>query len=138
MGLPQDRDAKIFWRSALQRHDDAETLLAAGRNTGAVYLAGYSVECALKALLIESTPRNDRTTMVASFRGSKAHDFEWLREQYRKVKGPPIPADVHEQFVLVSTWSTDFRYRPGIIKPDDAEDFLKAAKAIVAWADGRI
>jgi HEPN domain-containing protein len=138
MGLPQDRDAKNFWRTALQRFDDATTLLAAGRTTGAVYLAGYSVECALKALLIESTPRKDRASMAGSFRGAKAHDFEWLREQYRQVKGPPIPADVNEHFVLVGTWSTDFRYHAGIIRSDDAEDFLNSAKEIFDWADGRM
>jgi hypothetical protein len=112
--------------------------LQAGRTTGAVYLAGYDVECMLKALLIEATPRGSRAGLLDSFRGSKAHDFEWLQYQYRTMNGPPIPPDIRTHFVLVNTWSTDFRYRPGIIESIDAEDFLKAAEAIIQWADGRI
>jgi hypothetical protein len=92
----------------------------------------------MKALLIEATPRVRRADLVNSFRGKKAHDFEWLQHEYRTLKAPPIPQVIHEQFVLVSTWSTDFRYRPGIIEAVDAEDFLKAAEAIIDWADGRI
>ncbi len=34
---------------ATNRLDDAKALLASGRNEGAVYLSGYSVELALKA-----------------------------------------------------------------------------------------
>jgi hypothetical protein len=138
MGTPNDASAKQFWRSAKQRFLDAQFLLQSGRTTGAVYLAGYGVECMLKALLIQATPKRRRPELVNSFRGAKAHDFEWLQQQYRTLKGPPIPQKVREQFVLVSTWSTDFRYRPGIIEPGDAEDFLAAAAAIIQWADGRI
>jgi HEPN domain-containing protein len=138
MGTPQDADARRFWRSAKQRYVDSQFLLANGRTTGAVYLAGYGVECIMKALLIEATPRGRRADLVNSFRGQKAHDFEWLQHEYRTLNAPPIPQAIREQFVLVSTWSTDFRYRPGIIEPVDAEDFLRAAEAIIKWADGRI
>jgi HEPN domain-containing protein len=55
MGLPNSKAARQFWRSSKQRFDDAELLLKAGHTTGAVYLAGYGVECMLKALLVNST-----------------------------------------------------------------------------------
>ena len=92
----------------------------------------------LKALLIDSTPKGHRAELVSSFRGAKAHDYEWLQHQYRILNGLPIPQDIREHFVLVSTWSTDFRYRPGIIEAADAEDFLASAEAIIQWADGRM
>src|SRR3990172_5903719 len=114
MALPQARTAQPFYRSARQRFTDGQFLLDAGRTTGAVYLAGYGVECMLKALLIDAAPRNRRAELVKSFRGAKAHDFEWLQKQYRALKGPPFPQRILERFVLVSTWSTDFRYRPEI------------------------
>jgi hypothetical protein len=138
MGVPQDIDARRFWRSAQQRLLDAQYLSQGGRTTGAVYLAGYGVECMLKALLIHTTSQSNRAELVNSFRGAKAHDFEWLQHQYRTLNAPPIPQDIREHFVLASTWSTDFRYRPGIIEAADSEDFLVAAQAIINWADGRI
>jgi hypothetical protein len=68
----------------------------------------------LKALLIESTAKGRRADLVQSFRGAKAHDHEWLQQQNRGLNGPPIPQDIRAHFVLVNTWFTDFRYRPGI------------------------
>ena len=51
-------------RSSLQnlaneRIKDAEALLIAGRWSGAYYLAGYAVECALKACFAKQTREND-------------------------------------------------------------------------------
>jgi len=42
---------------AKQRFDDALLLLEMGRTTAAVYLAGYSVECMLKALILSAVPQ---------------------------------------------------------------------------------
>jgi len=39
MGLPKSAEAKRFYRAAKQRFQEAEVLLKAGMNTGAVYLA---------------------------------------------------------------------------------------------------
>ena len=50
MGLPKPIEARLYYRAAKQRFDDAQLLLGAGRTTAAIYLAGYTVECFLKAL----------------------------------------------------------------------------------------
>ena len=138
MALPHAREAQPFYRSSKQRVADAQFLLDAGRTTGAVYLAGYGVECILKALIIAAAPQGRREEVLASFRGAKAHDYGWLRTQYRDLGGPSFPGHVREYFVYVSTWTTDFRYRPGLIEQEDADDFLKATEAIILWADGRM
>jgi HEPN domain-containing protein len=44
---------------AVERIRDAKTLLAGGRWAGAYYLAGYAVECALKACIIGHLMRTD-------------------------------------------------------------------------------
>ena len=75
MALPKAREAQLFYRSAKQRYDDAQFLLEGKRTTGAGYLAGYSDECILKALILERIPRKQRAEMLESFRGAKAHDF---------------------------------------------------------------
>ena len=53
-------DPKAFWRAATQRLETATFLLESGsrKHLDAVYLAGYVVECALKALILNSLRRN--------------------------------------------------------------------------------
>ena len=50
MAIPRSKESRLFYRCARQRFGEAEILLEAGHPTGAVYLAGYSIECMLKAL----------------------------------------------------------------------------------------
>ena len=64
MTTPSAPDARLFFRFALQRHDDAQVLLRYDHTTGAVYLAGYGVECILKALILSGVPRKERDGQV--------------------------------------------------------------------------
>jgi hypothetical protein len=138
MALPHVLEARPFYQSAKQRFEDAEFLLEAERTTGAIYLAGYSVECMLKALILSTVPPGSRAQMLASFRGTKAHDYDWLKARYFENGGPPFPSAVSKNFSLVDTWTTDLRYKAGTTKRGDAESFLKAAREIIDWADGRL
>lgn len=80
-GIPDEK--RRFALVAKQRSDDARFLLG-HRNTVAVYLAGYAVECILKALWLSRIPFRDRAKQVEVFRGEKAHNLEWLKAQYKK------------------------------------------------------
>ena len=138
MPLPNAPEARPFYRSARQRFEDAEFLLAAERTTGAIYLAGYGVECMLKALILSLGSPSARPTILATFRGAQAHDYDWLRRQYSELGGQTFPPATLKQFILVNTWTTDLRYDSGTARRRDAEDFLKASEAIINWADGRL
>jgi hypothetical protein len=138
MGLPAAAEARPYYRSAKQRFTDAELLLEGGRTTGAIYLAGYTVECMLKALLLSLIPQGKRQEMLQQFRGSRAHDFEWLQARYYEYGGPRFPADTQRDFVFVNTWDTQIRYESGTARPRDAEAFLNAVQRIVNWAEGRL
>jgi HEPN domain-containing protein len=139
MALPQIGEARKFYQAAKQRFDDAEFLLQKGdRRTAAVYLAGYGVECMLKALILSNTPETARTRILRELHGQKAHSFDWLREQYFKKGVPGLPRDVARGFRTVSTWSTDMRYEPGRGELEESVSFLQAAETIIRWADGRI
>ena len=52
MPIPTSSNARLFYRAAKERFEDAELLLSLNRTTGAVYLAGYSVECIIKSLIL--------------------------------------------------------------------------------------
>src|SRR5439155_8365250 len=84
MALPRPTEARLYYRAAKQRYDDAELLLEAGRTTGAVYLAGYTVECFLKALVLAGVAPGLRKRLLREFRGSRAHEIEWLGALYRR------------------------------------------------------
>lgn len=137
MALPTSNEAKAFYRCALMRCDDAAILLNAGQTTGAVYLAGYAVECVLKALLLSRVTAARRTEILATFRGSRAHDFEWLRSRYLMEGGARFPREITEALTLVGVWSTDLRYLPRNLKTHEAAPFIEAAKLIVNWVEER-
>jgi HEPN domain-containing protein len=138
MALPTSPEARQFYQSARQRFKDASFLLQMGRTTGAVYLAGYSVECMLKALVLSVTPKSGRKTVLESFCGSKAHDYGWLKARYLERQVPGIPSEISKKFSLVNTWSTALRYKAGSVKVSEARSFFKAAEQIINWADGRL
>ena len=138
MPLPHAREARRFYQSAFQRLEDAEFLLAEGRTTAAVYLAGYAVECMLKALLLNTVAEPRRKAVLDSFRGARAHDYGWLRTQYYDSGGARFPPETLRAFNRVGTWSTDLRYQAGRIKLAEARDFVQAARNILAWADKRL
>jgi hypothetical protein len=101
-------------------------------------MSGYSVECMLKALILELCPARQKNAVATSFRGSKAHSFDWLRAEYAKRGGPQLPREIAKQFALVNAWSTNLRYNPSVMDPMDARAFMAAATAILKWADGRL
>ena len=139
MAVPTSPEARHYYRCAWQRYEDAQILFVRGdRTTGAVYLAGYGIECILKALVLSAVAIEKQQEMLKSFRGAKAHDYEWLRTQYLQSGGARFPRDVNKSFTLVNDWSTDLRYLPRTLRPDEAEGFLGAAEKIIRWADGRL
>ena len=92
----------------------------------------------LKALILSLAPPRERDDVLASFRGARAHDFDWLRLQYLRRGGPAFPSSISRCFLLVSTWSTNLRYKSGASRPGQAVEFFGAARAIMGWADGRL
>jgi HEPN domain-containing protein len=128
----------LYYRAGFQRFEDSQFLFAAQRTTGAVYLAGYTVECLLKALLLSSVSRRVRRQLLGEFRGSRAHNIEWLGALYRHHVGVAVPREITRHLLRVATWSTDLRYATGSIKSREADPFMESVERIVEWADGRM
>jgi HEPN domain-containing protein len=138
MGLPQVTEARLFYRAAKQRYDDAQLLLDARRTTGAVYLAGYTVECFLKALVLVTLAAGARKTLLREFRGSRAHDIEWLGALYRQQPGVSMPREIARHLARVASWSTELPYATGLLKKRDADEFMESVVALSKWADGKM
>lgn len=138
MPLPHANEAKPFYRAAFHRFGEARFLEEGGRYTGAIYLGGYGVECILKALILAAVPAGRRADMLATFRGQRAHNFDWLRYQYLQNGGAQFPPEIAKAFALVNTWDTDLRYETREISPRRAKQFLENAEEVIKWADGRL
>jgi HEPN domain-containing protein len=127
-----------FYRAAVHRYDEARFLLERGQfTTAAIYLGGYAVECALKALVLSYEPTSRHPTTMASFRGTKAHDFEWLRQELIKRKCD-LPEPVRNMIVNMRSWSVQLRYDPKAVEIEEADTFLRSAEEILVWVKGRL
>ena len=138
MAMPTSKNARLFYRAAKQRFDDASLLYELERTTASIYLAGYSVECMLKALILSTVPSRREGEILQLFRGVRAHDYDWLMAIYRENGGTRILHDLVAHFMRVSAWSTDMRYSPARIEISEAKVFLDSVNEINQWADGRL
>lgn len=138
MAAPRSKEARLFYRCAYQRLEEAKFLLGNQMNTAAVYLGGYSIECMLKALILDNVSASKRRAVLEGFRGRVAHDFRWLRQQYYAAGGALPPREVVLQLNVANAWSTDLRYEPRPIESADAASFVAAADGILRWAQGRL
>jgi hypothetical protein len=136
--IPRSKNARLFYRAAFQRIEDGSFLLKAGRTTAAVYLAGYGVECIIKSLILSCVPENEEAEILGMFRGTRAHDYEWLLWLYQQRGGQPPPSLIVPDFVHVNTWSTNLRCSPGVVKKKVAKAFIDSAGNVIEWADGRL
>jgi HEPN domain-containing protein len=126
-----------FLRAGEKRLKEGQFLLDAHYTTGAVYLAGYAVECVLKALVLSSEPKNRRFDTLRSFRGVRAHDFVWLRKQL-KLRHVHFPRDVEDILLQVGWWTTELRYESAEINEPSAEEFLRCTEEIARWAKQKL
>ncbi len=135
--VTKDGTVRLFRRAAAQRLTAAELLLDHGFNLDAKYLAGYGVECALKALIFERTSHREFSSVFNRLTsGQKAHDYEMLKALLRRQPiNVAIPAVMGAKFRLVATWETNLRYKVISVARQDARAFVEAVTEIVQWAE---
>ena len=127
--------SRDFQRAARQRITTAEFLLRHRYTLDAMYLAGYTVECSLKALIVELTPIADRPMTLTKIRsGRRMHDAEVLGGILKDL-GQPIPLRLVKR-LRRSGWSTSLRYEAGRRDTGETRAFLKTAGDV--WVEGQI
>lgn len=70
---------------------------------------------------------------LASFRGSRAHDYNWLKAELRK-RNVVLSRDIADCLSRVNLWSTELRYDPVVISSRTAHRFLVDAEQLIEWA----
>ena len=114
-------------RLSKMRLKEAKLLLANGFPSGAYYLAGYAIECALKACIAKNSRRHDFPDKKFVVR-SHTHD---LKDLVKLVKIEPLLEQEVQQepkvgisWELVRKWSEGSRYRT--YSEQDAQELLDA------------
>jgi hypothetical protein len=129
--------AREFFKAALHRLTAAVFLQERGYDLDAMYLAGYGIECSLKALILESTPQVHRTKMLAQITsGASMHRAETLAPILKSL-GCPIPLNLVKQFRRYG-WSTAMRYESGRRRSGEVRGFLKTVRATINWVEGQL
>jgi len=131
-------------KAGKHRMEDARALLNSVRCRGAMYLAGYSIECLLKTKLMQKFDcRNLRELEVELLRRGKlaaeamifTHQLEVLlrladaRDRLRQSE------EYWRMFNLVNRWVPAWRYSPDLSNLEDATDFLDAVEKVSRWID---
>lgn len=136
--MNNDAFARKLIRAANQRMTSAEILFREAMFLDSMYLAGYCVECSLKALLIARSRSKRRSSILnKAFQGKAGHSYENLKSLLVKA-GVAFPTTIAKQLRVVSTWSTDLRYEVGRGSSEDTAEFLKSTDAIRSWSEVQI
>ena len=119
-----------FQQLADDRISDATALLAAQRWSGAYYLAGYAIECALKSCVVRRVEAN----IELLFQDRKLSDKCWTHNIQDLVKLADLEAErdsdiatdpaLKTNWAIAKDWSEVDRYRRK--SQNQAEEFIKA------------
>ncbi len=140
------------WRAVAERRfADAECLLQSRnqeRANGAIYMAGFVLECLLKALLLERHPNlgtavdpaklsnSDREVFESLYRHDLADLVDFIRPELEK-KFSQIPLSGGSLWRVFNDvceeWTVHARYAPFSARLDTATAFLDTVKEVTKW-----
>lgn len=134
----QPTTARDFLKAALQRLDVAvEIMDILRRSLEAQYIGGYSVECSLKALILERTAEADRPSALERLtRGAKHHRPEVLLDRLRDL-GVALTPEIARRMRRFD-WTTGLRYETGRKDTGETNALLNTARVIYKWAEGQV
>jgi HEPN domain-containing protein len=134
-------------RAGKHRMDDARVLLGSTRWRGAMYLAGYSVECLLKTKLmgmfncrhlLELDEELQRRGVLSAHATVFTHQLEVLLRLTDALERLRQNMELWRLFNIVNCWVPAWRYNPDLSNHDDANDFLDAVERVSRWIDQNI
>lgn len=127
-----------FQELAKVRLKEARALLDAGLSDGAYYLAGYAVECALKACIAKGTQRYEfpeKRKVDASYSHSLRELVKVANLEEARVDRANRDPDFRSSWDVAQTWSEQSRYRKH--RREDVEVLLNAVAnrryGVISW-----
>jgi len=137
-GMMQPTSPRDFLKVALQRLTAAEEIMDVLRLTlEAQYIGGYSVECSLKALILENTAEAERLSALDQLtRGATYHRAEVLLDRLRD-RGIYLTVDLARRMRRFD-WTTSLRYETGRKDTGETNGLLRTARAMYEWVKEQI
>ncbi|MGH9590900.1 MAG: HEPN domain-containing protein [Terracidiphilus sp.] len=116
-----------FQRLSELRLEESKSLLAAGFPDGAYYLAGYAIECALKACIAKRTQEHDFPEKGSHrwFTHGLEELFAFAELKVELELSLRANRGMNAKWATVKNWSEESRYETGKTNRD-AEDLLAA------------
>ncbi len=161
--MPFRDTIRDYKRSAVRRLEDAKELLEAPtfdpqrsdadhrHLRGAMYLAGYAMECLLKAYLIQHMNAQTLTAAVDTLNQQRRQQGKEPVEQVARTAAghkilyllqltdlPLYPAYDPKLWARVAQWRSSWRYEADLIARAEAEDFLYDVQSLVNWISPKI
>jgi HEPN domain-containing protein len=134
-------------KAGKHRLDDARALLNAVRWRGAMYVAGYAVECLLKTKLMRSfdcrhlrelEEELQRRGVLLAHATIFTHQLEVLLRLTGAMDRLRTNEPLWRLFNLVNRWLPAWRYSPDLSRREDAEDFLEAVEKMCHWIENNV
>src|SRR5258708_34422684 len=99
-------DRRIQLGASRRRREDAETLHQADRWAGAIYLAGYAIECSLKALICSNEGKNSLKETRMFKRGAQGDTLHNLIHLLRETPAIQRAITLDRTGVYKNAWNT--------------------------------
>ena len=99
----------------------------------ATYLAGYVVECSLKALILDAAEDPKSLVRDNRFRRHSVEDLNPLLIDRGRRIPPELLAKLRQ-----SRWSIDLRYETGQKDIVRTQQFLETAEEVYNWVEGQL
>jgi HEPN domain-containing protein len=135
--LPSRKTRKDFQRLAELRAKEAATLSKTGNQQGAYYLAGFAVECALKACIAKKTRRHDFPADKEYAGKVYTHNLDQLlklahleAQLHQDMEGQPKLAD---NWNIVRDWKVDSRYETSKLGGRNMTRAVNSVDGVLQW-----
>lgn len=134
-------------KAGRHRLDDARVLINSARWRGAMYLAGYAVECLLKTKLMrmydcrhlqELENELQQRGVLGAHATVFTHHLEVLLRLTAGTDRLRKDQALWRLFTLVNQWVPAWRYSANVSDADDATDFMAAVEAVSRWIENNI
>ncbi len=134
-------------KAGKHRMDDAQALLNANRWRGAMYMAGYSIECLLKTKLMRIFNCRNLRELEDELQGKRilaaqatvfTHQLELLLRLTNAIDRLRQNEEHWRLFNMVNRWVPAWRYTADQANADDAKDFLEAIEKVSRWIENNI
>ena len=134
-------------RASHQRLEDAKALLRAARWRGAMYIAGYAVECLLKTKLMQVYDCQNLRELEGVLQSRSAlpiggtiftHQLETLFKLTPSYHRLQQNQDMLSLFNVVNRWAPKWRYVSKQTTRDEAFFFINAIEQVMHWIDNNI